>query len=68
MLREGFFGFKACSQGFLDGCGPYLVVDVTALNGRWTGRLVAASTVDGQKGLFLVAFDVLEAESKESWG
>jgi hypothetical protein len=46
-FRRAFVCFKACWQGFLDGCRPYLVVDATALNGRWRGQLVAAYAVDG---------------------
>jgi hypothetical protein len=36
-FRRAFVCFKACWQGFLDGCRPYLAVDATALNGRFRG-------------------------------
>ena len=36
-FRRDFVCFKACWQGFLDGCRPYLAVDATALHGRWKG-------------------------------
>jgi len=48
-FRRAFVCFKACSQGFLDGCRPYLAVDATTLNGRFKGQLVAACAVDGHK-------------------
>ena len=56
---RAFVCFKACWQGFLNGCRPYLVVDATALNGRWRDQLEAASVVDGHNWLFPVAFGVL---------
>jgi hypothetical protein len=32
-----FFALKACVDGFLQGCRPYLAVDNTFLNGRFRG-------------------------------
>jgi transposase-like protein len=66
-FRRTFVCFKACWQGFLDGCRPYLAIDASHLTGRWRGQLVAAYTVDGHNWLFPVAFGVVEAESEESW-
>ena len=38
-FRRAFVCFKACWQGFLNGCRPYLAVDATALHGRFKRQL-----------------------------
>ena len=56
-FRRAFVCFKACWQGFLDGCMPYLSVDATTLHGRFKGQLVAATTVDGHNWMFPIALE-----------
>jgi hypothetical protein len=43
-----FCALSRCTEGFREGCRPYLNVDSTRLNGRWCGQLAAACGVDGQ--------------------
>jgi hypothetical protein len=38
-----FVAFKACVDGFLNGCRPFLGVDSTVLTGRWRGQLASTS-------------------------
>ncbi|KAM0905028.1 hypothetical protein ACQ4PT_017631 [Festuca glaucescens] len=51
--RRAFLSFKACLQGFKDGCRPYLAVDATALNGRFRGQLVATCAIDAIDVIFM---------------
>jgi len=61
-----FIALKACVDGFLNGCRPFLGVDSTVLIGRWRGQLASASVVDGHGWLFPVAYGAFESESADS--
>jgi hypothetical protein len=62
-----FCTFGPCVQGFREGCKPYLSIDSTALNGRWSGHLTLATSVDRHKWMFPIAFGFFEFEMEESW-
>jgi len=46
-FKRIFFALKPCVDGFLAGCRPFVGVDATALNGKYTGQLASATSVDG---------------------
>lgn len=62
-----FVALKACVDGFLNGCRPYLGIDSTVLTGRWRGQLASAIGIDGHNWMFPVAYGVFESESAENW-
>jgi hypothetical protein len=62
-----FFALRACVDGFLAGCRPYLAVDSTFLNGRYRGQLCVAIAVDGHNWMYPVAVGVIDSESNENW-
>ncbi|WVZ50012.1 hypothetical protein U9M48_001311, partial [Paspalum notatum var. saurae] len=62
-----FFALKACIDGFLNGCRPYLAIDSTFLTGKFKGQLAVACAVDGHNWLYPVAFGVFDLETIENW-
>lgn len=62
-----FFALKACVDGFLQGCRPYLAVDSTFLNGRFRGQLCVACAVDGHNWMYPVAVGVIDSETNPNW-
>ena len=58
---------KACVDGFLSGCRPYLAIDSTFLYGRFRGQLCIACAVDGHNWMYPVAVGVIDSETNENW-
>ncbi|KAL0296061.1 UNVERIFIED_CONTAM: hypothetical protein Sradi_6658200 [Sesamum radiatum] len=67
MFKRFFLGLSALRDGFLAGCSPFLGFDGCHLKGPFGGVLLAAIGLDGNNGLYPVAFAVAESECKESW-
>ncbi|WVZ93499.1 hypothetical protein U9M48_039471 [Paspalum notatum var. saurae] len=62
-----FYAYKACIDGFLNGCHPYLSIDSTTLNGQWNGHMPAAMALDGHNWMFPLAFGFFDSETKDNW-
>ncbi|XP_043721116.1 uncharacterized protein LOC122668643 [Telopea speciosissima] len=66
-FKHLFICFDACKQGFLKGCRPFLGLDGCHLKGAFGGVLVATVSVEGNNGIFPVAYGVVQSEDKDSW-
>lgn len=66
ILDRVFWAFKPCIEGF-GFCKPILQVDGTFLTGKYNGTLLIASSQDGNRRIFPVAFAIVEGETKEAW-
>ncbi|KAL0387553.1 UNVERIFIED_CONTAM: hypothetical protein Sradi_2637100 [Sesamum radiatum] len=66
-FKRIFVGLDALKKGFLQGCSPFLGFDGCHLKGLYGGVLLAAIGLDGNNGLFPLAFAVVESECKDSW-
>ncbi|XP_044483122.1 uncharacterized protein LOC123209272 isoform X2 [Mangifera indica] len=62
-----FVSFHASLFGFLQGCRPLLFLDSIPLKSKYRGTLLAATAVDGNDGVFPVAFAVVDAETDDNW-
>ncbi|XP_020682036.2 uncharacterized protein LOC110099280 [Dendrobium catenatum] len=66
-FQRFYVSFKVYVDGFLYGCKPLISLDACHLKSKYLGVLLSANSVDGNNGLFTIAFAVVEAESKHSW-
>ncbi|KAF5739953.1 hypothetical protein HS088_TW11G00015 [Tripterygium wilfordii] len=62
-----FVSFHASLYGFLQGCRPLLFLDGIPLKSKYQGTLLAATAVDGNDGVFPVAFAVVDEETDNNW-
>ncbi|CAL0324864.1 unnamed protein product [Lupinus luteus] len=65
ILDRVFWAFKPCIEGF-EYCKPIVQVDGTFLTGKYAGTLLIASSQDGNRRVFPVAFAIVEGETKEA--
>jgi len=66
-FKRIFVALKPCIDGFLAGCRPFVGVDASFLNGKYTGQLASATGVDGHNWLYHIAFGVFDAENEDNW-
>ncbi|RHN64458.1 putative transcription factor interactor and regulator CCHC(Zn) family [Medicago truncatula] len=62
-----FVSFHASITGFRQACRPLIFLDSILLNSKYQGELLAATSVDGNDGIFPVAFAVVDAETEDNW-
>ncbi|KAK1268757.1 hypothetical protein QJS04_geneDACA013777 [Acorus gramineus] len=66
-FQRFFVCFKASSSGFINGCRPFIGLDGCHLKSKYLGSLLAATAMDGNSGLFPVAYAIVEGENSSSW-
>ncbi|KAM0969299.1 hypothetical protein COP2_017957 [Malus domestica] len=62
-----FVCFHASIHGFQNGCRPILFLDAASLKSRYHETFLAATALDGDDGLFPVAFAIVDTESDDKW-
>jgi hypothetical protein len=66
-FKRIFVALKPCVDGFVAGCRPFIGVDASSLNGKYTGQLASATGVDGHNWLYHIAYAVFDSEDKDNW-
>ena len=61
-----FWAFGASVEGFKH-CRPIIQIDGTFLYGKYMGKLLIATSIDGNGHVFPLAFAIVEEESQDSW-
>ncbi len=56
-----------CKRGFLDGCRLIIRLDAYQLKGAVAGQILVVVRVDGNEGMYPIAYAVAEVESGETW-
>ncbi|KAL0914359.1 hypothetical protein M5K25_014703 [Dendrobium thyrsiflorum] len=65
-FKSVFWAFGPTIEGWKF-CRPVLSLDGMFLLGKYRGTLLAAVRIDGNGGLYPLAFAIVEAESNETW-
>ncbi|CAN1266188.1 Serine/threonine-protein phosphatase 7 long form homolog [Linum perenne] len=61
-----FWSFGPSIEGFKH-CPPVLIVDGTFITGKYKHTLLIASSFNGNKNIFTVAFGIVSVENQENW-
>ncbi|WOL13672.1 hypothetical protein Cni_G22445 [Canna indica] len=67
LFMRFFVCFDAMIKGFVRGCRPWFEIDGCHLKGTYGGVLLSAVAIDGNKGMFPIAYAVVEVECTDSW-
>ncbi|XP_034229470.1 uncharacterized protein LOC117638454 [Prunus dulcis] len=67
IFQRIYVRLAACKKGFLARCRPVIGVDACHLKGPYPGQILTAVGVDGNNGLFPIAYVVAEIENKDLW-
>ncbi|CAL8086395.1 unnamed protein product [Prunus armeniaca] len=66
-LKKANKGSTVIIKNKMKGCRPLIGINSCHLKGPYTGQVLTTVGVDGNNGLYLVAYTVVEVESKSSW-
>ncbi|OMO64109.1 Phox/Bem1p [Corchorus capsularis] len=62
-----FVSFQASLHGFKNGCRPLLFLDTMTIKSKYQSELLTATALDGNDGIFPVAFAVVDVVDDDNW-
>ncbi|XVF21993.1 hypothetical protein REPUB_Repub12eG0136400 [Reevesia pubescens] len=62
-----FVSLQASLHGFKNGCRPLLFLDTMTIKSKYQSELLTATALDGNDGIFPVAFAVVDAVNDDNW-
>lgn len=62
-----FVAFHASIYGFQNGCRPLIFLDAVSPNSKYQSELITATALDGDDGVFPVAFAVVDVLNEDNW-
>ncbi|CAN0824473.1 hypothetical protein LINGRAPRIM_LOCUS1683 [Linum grandiflorum] len=66
-FRGFFVAMRASIAGFENGCRPMIFLDEVNVRSKYQSELLTATAIDGNDGIFPLAFAVVDAINEETW-
>ncbi|RYR04617.1 hypothetical protein Ahy_B06g084389 [Arachis hypogaea] len=67
LFNKLYISLDACKRGFKAGCRKLIGLDGCFLKGCFRGQLLSAIGQDANNHFYVIAFAVVDSETKESW-
>ncbi|VVA22019.1 Hypothetical predicted protein, partial [Prunus dulcis] len=68
IFKRIYVCFGALKKGFVEGCRQVVGFDGCHVKGSHPGQILSAVGIDGNNGMYPIAFAVVEVENTETWG
>jgi zinc finger SWIM domain-containing protein 3 len=66
-FKRAFISFHAWTDAFRRGCRPLIFIDGTFLKHKYKGVLGAATSIDANNSLLVLAIAVISSETNDNW-
>ncbi|CAN1859275.1 hypothetical protein LINPERHAP1_LOCUS43142 [Linum perenne] len=66
-FRGFFVAMRSSISGFETGCRPLIFLDEMTVRSKYQSELVTATAIDGNEGIFPLAFAVVDSVNDDTW-